>query len=177
VGTSSTAAEFSGKINRWVVNVSKLPAEMERRNARTAEAALRVALGQMSGGDMRISHVGPNGSPVGVRTQVLGRGQVMVSPKGPVAIVENPTEAHLIGAGRGGSSTRGGRSFVSGVSKSYSLDDESRLFINGNWVAGPVPHPGTKGKHRWREVRDGALGRLIVADANKAMIDTARAVF
>jgi hypothetical protein len=156
VGTSTTAAEFNGKIGRWVDNVKKLPATQERRNARTAETALRAAVASMSGGDMRLSRAGGGvgrGASVGVSTTTVGGGKVVVSAKGPVALVENPTMPHEIGS------------------------DGDRLKIGTGWATGPVRHPGTRGKREWRRTREDVLPPLILADTHKSMGDTARAVF
>jgi hypothetical protein len=89
VGRSKTAAEFSGKVARATDNLRRVPPEVARKNAKTAEDAMGAAVASMSGGDNRLSGAGR----VGVDTSTSG-GRVDVSPRGPVHLVENDTRPH-----------------------------------------------------------------------------------
>jgi hypothetical protein len=148
VGTSKSTAEFSGKLGRMASDLARLETTTAHQNAQTAEEVIGRAVSSMSGGDDRLSGAGP----VGVSTAVIG-GQVAVSPRGPVVLVENPTVPHVIGAGG------------------------TRLRIGSRWVTGPVFHRGTRGKGEWARARDNQLPRRVSDDTAKAMTDTARRVF
>ncbi len=148
MGTSRTPAEFSQKLARMTDGVAKLPRELERPNATTAERVIGQAVSNMSGGDNRLSRAGG----VGVNATPTGTGKVNVDPRGPVHLVENPTKRHSIG-------TAG-----------------APLRVGGRWVTGPVPHPGTKGKGQWKRARS-QLPNPVRADTAKAMHTTALGAF
>lgn len=151
MGTSSTAAEFAGKLAKMTDGVARLPQETAKKNAATAEKVLGAAVNSMSG-DGRLSRAnGGRGAAVGVSTTILG-GRVNVSPKGPVGLVENPTVPHTIG-GTG-----------------------SRLRLGTRWVTGPVQHPGTRGKGQWARAREGLVDPVRNDIAN-AMTTTAQQAF
>ena len=150
MGTSTTAAEFSGKIRRWADNVAKLPVECEKRNQQTAKSVMGEAVASETGGDSALTRRGS----ITVVTQTVGEGMTKVSARGPLALVENPTVPHEIGA------------------------DGQRLNIPGiGWRIGPVSHPGTRGKHQWRDAKDNKIKPPILADTQKAMTATGEGVF
>lgn len=181
MGISKTTAEFSGKLAKMATSAAKIPADTARHHIKTAERVMGSAVTNMAPSG-RLSRVrSGKGATVGAKAFHKGGGIVGVAPRGPVWLVENPTEPHLIGAGRGRTTTRGGRSFVQGLSKSYNLDAGEPLNIptgTDSWATGPVIHPGTRGKGQWARARDGAeLPREIVADTSRAMNDAMREVF
>lgn len=153
-----------------------------REAVQVSEGQLNAAIGTMSGGDGMLSNYPrPNRGhrrmeAKGGVTASSGGGEAKIGPRGPVPIVENDTNAHLIGFGKAskaGSRIAGftntdlaGRSgnIFSGYSKSKvtkayggSANSRKRLVIGGNVVMAPVRHPGTKGKDRWKQTRDGPL--------------------
>ena len=148
MGTSTSAAQLTAKLARMTDKVARLPVDTERPNARTAERVMGAAVSSMAGGDNRLSGAGP----VGVSTLTTGTGRVMVDPRGPVYLVENPTSAHTIGAGG------------------------TRLHLGGRWVTGPVFHRGTRGKGQWARAK-GELVAPIRDDTARAMNATAQEVF
>ena len=153
MGTSKSAAEFSGKLAKMTDGVARLPADTARKNAATANTVMGEAVNRMSGGDGRLSRAGRGrGAGVGVSTSVDG-GRVNVDPRGPVHLVENPTSAHTIGEGG------------------------ARLHLGGRWVTGPVHHRGTRGKGEWARARDGAVRDRVSADTATAMHATTKGAF
>jgi hypothetical protein len=178
VGTSATSAEFVGKIRRASRNLGQLPLECARQNQRTAEGALGAAVTQMSG-DGVLSRVGRRGAPVGVTARVVGPGRVAVIPKGPVWLVENGTASHLIGAGRGRDRAVRGRAKVKGLGRFYDLGGEGRpMWIGpGEFRMGPFIHPGTSGKGRWRQTRDGPLWGVVKKSATVGALRAVGSVF
>ena len=148
MGTSRSTAEFAAKLGRMADSVAKLPADTARPNADTAAKVIGDAVNSMSGGDGRLSGAGP----VGVNTTVVG-GAVLVSPRGPVHLVENPIGPHEIGA------------------------DGARLRLGNRWVTGPVRHRGTRGKGQWSRARDGVLPAQVADNTAKAMHTTTTRTF
>lgn len=157
--------------------------DVAMRNAvRLSEGQLNAAIASMSGGDGQLSNYPRPGrghkkmrAKGGVRGGA-GVGTATVAPQGPVPIVENDTNAHLIGFGKASTAKsriggftntdlagRSGNIFSgyaqSKVSTLYGGKSKSRkrLVIGGNVVMAPVRHPGTAGKNRWKQTRDGPL--------------------
>ena len=148
--------------------------EVAMRNAvKLSEGQLNAAIASMSGGDMMLSNYPRPGrghrrmeAKGGLRTGA-GVGEAVIGPRGPVVIVENDTNAHMIGFGRRSkaqSRIMGFNNVFSGYSKSKvtkayggSARSRKRLKIGGNVVMAPVRHPGTSGKDRWKQTRDGPL--------------------
>ena len=141
-----------------------------------SEGQLNAAVLSMSG-DMHLSNYPREGNnravraKGGVKNQAKGVGEAAIGPKGPVVIVENDTNAHMIGFGKASkarSRVMGFQNGAGGVFSGYSINKvttayggksstHKRLNINGRWVMGPVRHPGTSGKNRWKQTRDGPL--------------------
>lgn len=148
--------------------------DVAMRNAvRVSEGQLNAAIASMSGGDNMLSNYPRPGvghrrmqAKGGVRSG-SGVGTAKVGPLGPVPIVENDTNAHMIGFGRAskaGSRVMGFSNVFSGyssskVTKAYGgkARQRKKLKIGGSVVMAPVRHPGTSGKDRWKQTRDGPL--------------------
>lgn len=179
MGTSTTTAQFVGKIRHAGANLAKVPVEGAKSNARIAEAALGAAVTAMSG-DGVLSRVGRNGARVGVRTRLIGPGRVAVVPKGPVWLVENPTSAHVIGAGRSSlSAGRGGTKIAGLGGRHYNLGgNRTPMHVGGDqWRLGPFIHPGKGGKRQWAATRDGPLSAAVGRSTTVAALRAVGSVF
>lgn len=158
MGTSSSAAEFAGKINRFAGEVSKLPRDTAYSNARIGKATLGAAVQTMAPGG-RLSGVGRRGARVGVGYNVYGDGVVQVSARGPVWLVENPTSAHDVAPKK-----RRGKGALYGPGYDHPY-------------RGTVHVSGTRGKHAWEHARDQVLPPLLKANISRQMHQTALKAF
>ena len=148
--------------------------QVAMRNAvKLSEGQLNAAIASMSGGDGMLSNY-PTPKKGHRRMQARGGirsgagiGTAKIGPLGPVPIVENDTNAHMIGFGKGSKASSrimGFDNVFSGYSQSKvstlyggKARSRKRLVIGGNVVMAPVRHPGTSGKDRWKQTRDGPL--------------------
>lgn len=159
MGTSTSGAEFAGKIHRFAGEVAKLPRDTAYTNAKVAKATLQGAVAAMAPGG-RLSGVGRRGARVGVGYTVYGDGVVKVTARGPVWLVDQPTSAH-------------------DVAPKKRRGDKAALYAPGydHPFGGTVHVGGTRGKHAWERTRDQALPPLIKANISRQMHQTALKAF
>lgn len=158
MGTSTSGAEFAGKINKFAAELGKLPRDTAYSNAKIGKATMTAAVQAMAPGG-RLRGVGRKGARVGAGYNVYGDGNVQISVRGPVWLVESSNSSHTIAPKK---RRKKGALYGSGYDHPFS---------------GPVSHPGTGGKHAWERARDGALPPVLKANIQNQMRKTAAAVF
>ena len=172
--TQTKGQEVDTKLFAMATGISTGLQVALRNAVRVSEGQLDAAIASMSGGDGYLSNY-PTPKRGHRRMQAKGGvrggqgiGTAKVGPKGPVVIVENDTNAHQIGFGRASKAESRIMGFANNTFSGYSASkvtkayggkatSRKRLKINGNVVMAPVPHPGTSGKNRWKQTRDGPL--------------------
>ena len=158
MGTSTSGAEFSGKIARFAVEISKLPRTASYENAKLGKAVMENAVQAMAPGG-RLAGVGRRGAKIGARYTVYADGNCQISMRGPVWLVEENTSAHTIAPKR----TRSSKAL-----KGANFDHPYK---------GSVQHPGTSGKHVWVRTRDQVLPPLLRTNITRAMHTAASRAF
>lgn len=158
MGTSTSAAEFAGKINRFAGEVAKLPRDTAYSNAKLGKATMQSAVQAMAPGG-RLRGVGRKGARVGAGYNVYGDGNVQISARGPVWLVDNATGGHEIAPKK---RRKKGALKGAGYDHPYS---------------GEVRHPGTAGKHAWAHARDQVLPPVLKANISRQMRQTALKAF
>jgi hypothetical protein len=116
---------------------------MGRDGGKAARSVFEPAVRASVGGDSMLGT-----AVVGVASVKLADGWI-VRAKGPVHLADNPTRAHTI-------TPRSGRV----------------LMVGDRFVTGPVQHPGTRGKGRWRAAEPAAVDaatEAMVAAFDKAV--------
>lgn len=116
------------------------------------EAALLVKNNVQALAPKRLSGVGKSGANIGVTFNVKtfqGTPTALIRATGPFHLIERDTAPHTIPRTEGSRRTRtsSGRLSVKREATGRSTSGRKALLINGDWVTGPVKHPGTKGKH------------------------------
>jgi hypothetical protein len=159
VGTSTSAAQFSGKIHRFAAEVAKIPRDTAYSNARIGKATMEGAVAAMAAGG-RLSGVGKRGARVAAGYTVYGDNNVKISARGPVWLVDQSNTAHTIAPKK--KRGRQGALYGKGYEHPYG---------------GTVSHPGTAGKHQWARARDDVLPPLLRANISRQMHTTALAAF
>ena len=134
---------------------------LEATGAREVGLAIVGAVSKNLGGPrIKMSGVGKNGATVGVVLVPAGKDTV-VKMTGPAQLIENDTKAHTIlgrnvgrlGKGKGSRSASAKRAAKQELYNAlFGGQGGGRLNLGGDqWVTGPIPHPGTKGKHPFRK--------------------------
>lgn len=124
-----------------------------RAGGQVLEAASRANLLAASGGDMRLSRVrSGKGANLTLDLKVAGAGRsarALVTPGGPVMLVERPTRRHRqpFGYGTGRRYAMAGQTMANGLTarrrKAYR---QGFIFIPGVGSFARTEHPGTRGK-------------------------------
>lgn len=142
------AAESIERIERETVEVSSLYAKEE----------LTDAVRYMAGADQRISNVGKRGARVSVRYDLGHTPEGFASrvyAVGPLQIVENRTSAHTIPKRTKRGKIRKGKKRLTTPYGTFTS----------------VDHPGTSGKHKFKQAMDYVLRQI-----DRRMIDEAKEV-
>lgn len=147
MGTSESPKAFAAKISAAGAGLAKGVEQGVRRASLTSKATLNTkAIGRMTGGDMRLS--GAKNRKVNLRYKVSGSGERTRSEfnvTGPIMLVEGPTVAHKItpkGKGR------------------RKADRRKAIAVGPGTYRASANHPGTRGKHLFKKVRDGEVPRV-----------------
>lgn len=107
----------------------------------------------------RLRNVGKKGSKLGVGYRPNPGGGTFLYARGNWQIIEHDTKAHVIGGGR--SKKREQRGYLQ--------------FASGEIRLGPIPHPGTRGKHLFKkgvEMARPAIPRIIDAEVKVTLMRT-----
>lgn len=153
-------------VGEWADRAATLPAALVRAtppaveiSAGVLETAARAALLTASGGDGRLSRVrSGKGAKVDVRVSVRGTGssaQGVVSPVGPVSLLESDTRPHRQPFGYSGTGGSGGRRRYATAGQQLAGGGTARrrrasragfIYVPGLGTFAGVKHPGTSGK-------------------------------
>jgi hypothetical protein len=167
VGTSTSSAEFAGKISAAGRNLGQgVERGVRRASLDSKKLLVNKAIRPMSGGDQRLS--GARNAKISLNYKISGSGERTTSRfkvRGPIMLVEADVPAHKITPrrkyARGG--RRGGR--------------RSALKFGGQYAT-HANHPGTKGKGLFKKVRDNDVptlaGRIIFENTANQVLDTFR---
>lgn len=156
---TSTPAQFAVKMQRTATAMQAMPQTILRQSAMTLKTSVqsRLKVAMPSG---RLN-VGKNGQRVGVRYDLTPVTKVYMT--GPAQLIERDTKPHRIP-----------REHVGRARKDGSRRRNTKVVvIPGVGVRAWANHPGTKGKHPWR---NGIAAGLPLVDkvAGKVMSDTLR---
>ena len=166
MGTSTSSAEFAGKISAAGRNLGQgVERGVKQASLQSKRLLVNKAIRPMSGGDQRLSGTRSKGK-ITVGYKIRGRGERTSSTfkvKGPIMLVEADVPAHVITPrrkyARGG--RRGGR--------------RSALKFGGEYAT-RARHPGTKGKGLYKKVRDRDVpklaSRIIFENTANQVLDT-----
>lgn len=156
----STPFQFAAKMSRTADAMQAMPTTILRQSAMIMKLAVQSRL-KVAAPSGRLN-VGKNGKKVGVRYDLVSDG-AMVRMTGPAHLLEWDTKAHRIPR------EHVGRSRKDGTRRRNS----KVVNIPGVGPRAWANHPGTKGKHPWR---DGvAVGiPLVEKVAGNVMSDTIR---
>lgn len=122
--------------------------EMVEETAKIYQTVIRSSINAIApGGKMR--NVGKSGARVGVKRTITSGHSAIVQATGPLHLLERDTKAHDIPRTLGSRRLRtaAGRLSQKRESTGKVLSGRKILVINGDFVMGPVHHPGTKGRH------------------------------
>jgi hypothetical protein len=158
MGTSTSGAEFAGKIHRFAGGIAQLPRDTAYSNAKIGKAAMVAAVQAMAASG-RLRGVGRKGARVAAGYNVYGDGNVQISARGPVWLVENSTSSHTIAPKK---RRKGGAIYAPGYDHPYR---------------GEVQHPGTTGKQAWGRARDQVLPPLLKQNISQQMHRTVLKAF
>ena len=159
----STPAQFYTSMKALPLEIEKATGRGVAKAALELTAAARRNIAVASGGDSRLSGVGPRGARVGARYKVTERGfggdySALVTADGPVQLIERDTDPHdefSRSVSRAKGRSRLARSEA--AARFYNA-----LFGGDSAFAGTSPmstpygpryrvnHPGTKGKHPFK---------------------------
>jgi hypothetical protein len=151
------------------------------------ETAMRANIAAATGGDSRLSRVrSGRGASIRVELDTRGSGsrtEAVVTPKGPIMLVERDTRAHVepfeyagvtgLG-GRRRYATRGQRMASGDIASRRRASRAASLFIPGVGFRFRAKHPGTRGKHpverafRSQSDEAGRAGLLVFSQATQA---------
>lgn len=140
------------------------------RSAAIKKAALAgkvihaAEISKASGGDSKLSGVGPKGAKVGVRFD-MARGsfdpEALLKATGPMQLIESDTSGHVIRSRHATGYKR--RGFVGPtlpgqfrVKNTFGPKLSPVLNIPGIGYRRSARHPGTRGKHPWQKGKDRA---------------------
>lgn len=160
MGTSAGVVQFVAKAQRAAKAIEDIA---PKAVAQTADAAVDM-LNESVGRAAPSGRLTPRKVKVGARRrQRIKEAIALVTPYGPIGLIEGDLGPHLVGTGRRQrkvSSVSGNRfTLVGGASKSGRTDyaKGNAQFLKGKAfghpVRGPLYHPGTKGKQPWAQVR------------------------
>ena len=154
-------------LDAWAARAAALPAALVNATPRAVRAG-GVVLEQQAtqnlraatGGDLFLSRVrSGKGAAVGVQVRVAGSGsrsRALVTPTGPVSLVENDTRPHRQPFGYSGVAGSGGRRRYATQGEELAAGGTARrkrarragiIYIPGRGSFRGVNHPGTRGKH------------------------------
>lgn len=157
---------MASTVGDWADRAATLPAALVRATpdavhtgAAVLEAASRANLLSASGGDGRLSRVrSGKGAKVDVSLSVQGAGRSargVVSPVGPVSLLESDTSPHRQPFGYSGTSGAGGRRRYAtageqlaggGTARRRRASRAGLIYVPGLGTFMGVNHPGTRGK-------------------------------
>ena len=157
-----SAAELSATIQR----VTNLPTTAMVSAVMAVKEVARTEAVRVAGSDRRLSNAR---GTMNVRDQTKGGTAIITAvPPHLWQWMTKGTRPHVIGFGR--ASSRGNRNYTKAMTHAKRTGGRTlrqRLLINGDWVTGPVFHPGTPGKNAWTNVviRSKPVVTRIFADA------------
>jgi hypothetical protein len=148
-------------MDRLAATYERTPLKVVAASSRIYTTGIRASIGSVTNGG-KLRGVGKfnggnrTGARVGVTSRILtsstAEASGIVQGTGPLQLIERDTSAHAIprtvGSRRG--RTASGRLSHKRVATGTISSGRRPLLIGGiggNWVTGPVRHPGTTGKH------------------------------
>lgn len=172
MGTSSSVDQFVGKIRKTGVEIQKAQQSTVAAAAKVLQAGAQTSIfAAAPGGHLR----NVKGSHITVISTVKGTGgettATIRATSGAAAILDNRTRAHLVGAGRSTKKVKRGLSGPARPGKATQV-----LKIGGQFVTGPIHHPGTKGKHTFNKGIEASL-KPATEVLQKKTINVVKAVY
>jgi len=157
-----------------------------RAGGTVLEEASRANLLAASGGDMRLSRVrSGKGANLTLDLAVRGAGRgatAVVTPGGPIMLVERDTKRHKIGPRQYGAGRRyamAGETMASGgTARRRKAQRAGYVYVPGLGSFRSVQHPGTRGKYPIRNAfrshsgQAGRAGALVFATATRNHLGT-----
>lgn len=162
---------FQAQINKLAAAYERTPAQVVAASGRVYRDVIARDIGAVTAGS-KLRNVGKRGSVVGVKLTV-NSSTATVQATGPLQIIERDTREHTIPRTTltRRQRTKSGRASRKREATGRNSTGRVPLKINGDWVLGPVTHPGTKGKHPFER---GVLeAEVPAALAAKAVVDQA----
>lgn len=163
MGTSRSAAELNGKLQRYAKAIPGANRAAVELGAKTVKANVMALLGPATGGDFILSGVGRNGAKVGVNYKLNTNGpqpKAIVRAIGPFQFIENDTKPHIPAAkkvaGVRGSRRRRQQALALGVGFSALFGGQvggnnfARVYVKKykRWITITKPI-SSKGKQPW----------------------------
>lgn len=182
MGTSRSAAELALKFNTLAKGVKQQERTAERAGGRIVERAVSPRLRAATGGDMKLSGMGPKARRMSVSTRSTQAG-ALVKVNGPAQLVENDVAKHYVvskyakGAQRVGSNGRKlratRRSRIASVAFGQGAAGGGRRAVlnlgGGQFRRWTVAY--SKGRHPWRDgvrvSRDRAVREMRRVEVNE----------
>ena len=143
MGTSTSIAQFTGKLDKLATEMANVQAPLEATALRgkqifLAAAASSGAIGAKPAGKRKT--IGARYDAKNRKSASLGEGQVVITYTGPAHLLNNPTRAHdILPRRRPGVRTR-------------RRQAARALTINGDFRS-IAHHPGTRGKHFYEKAK------------------------
>lgn len=143
-------------VQSWAARAATLPAALVEATPRAVraggavfETAMRANIDAATGGDSRLSRVrSGRGASIRVDLDVRGAGsrtEAVVTPRGPIMLVERDTRAHREPFQYLNARTGGRRSYS--MARRRTAQRAGFLWIPGVGFRSRARHPGTRGKH------------------------------
>ncbi len=160
-GLSAGIINWQQRMTRLAATYERTPLKVVAASSRVYQTGIRASIGSVTSGS-KLRGVGKfnggsrTGARVGVTSKILtsslASASGIVQGTGPLQLIERDTSEHDIprtaGSRRG--RTASGRLSHKRVATGTTSSGRRPLLIGGiggNWVMGPVRHPGTTGKH------------------------------
>lgn len=154
MGTSHSARELAGKIERYAGSLDGASKQATLAAARAVKDSVMVRLGQATGGDFKLSGMGGKGR-MGVRyDKTSGSNSVMVRATGPVHLVERDVRPHWIAPKEGGRKRHARArqaAFINAMTGAQILLVSKGVlrFSDGSFRRWAAKGGGSKGRHPW----------------------------
>lgn len=172
MGTSRSALELAQKFDDLARGVEKRQKDAERAGGRVIERAVGIRVRAATGGDGKLSGMGPKGRRITVATRSTSAG-ALVKLNGPAQLIENDVDKHYVvskyakGAQRIGANGRKlratRRSRIASVAFGQGAAGGGRRAVlnlgNGQFRRWTVAY--SKGRHPWRDGVRVSRGRAV----------------
>lgn len=167
MGTSTSVAQFTGKLDKLATEMANVQAPLEATAFRgkqifLAAAASAGVLGAKPAGKRKL--IGARYDTKNRKSNTLGEGQVVITYTGPAHLVNNPTRAHVILPRR----RPGVRTRRKQAARALTINGDLRARAN---------HPGTRGKHFYEKAKAICEKELPNVYARKQLTEPLRRTF